>query len=163
MLNTVHSLLHLWCSFQRSSCNLLSLQEFCVHVDDVEISEKASLQCRLNHSNRSWNAGSNSSLCLVLMSFRMKEISLVLFRDCTTSFVAFLKSSRFAMGTRLKIWVATFYRDSVVVARSLVMRRNVRDVNRAEVVQISAISFIPSYCRLKFLYVHRSAICPGQE
>ena len=98
MLNTVHSLLHLWCFFQRASCNLSSLQQFCVHVDDVEILEKASLQCRLNHSNRSWNAGSNSSLCLVLMSFRMNEFSLVLFRDCTTSFVVFLKSSRFAMG-----------------------------------------------------------------
>ena len=150
-MNTVHSPRHLWCSFQRSSCHLSSLHQFCDHVDveDVKIVEKASFHCRLNHTNRSWSAGSNPSLCLVLLSSGMNELTFPCsFLKTLQHLCCFLEVLSLCHRTRLKIWVATFHRYGVLVARPLVIWRSVRDVNRAKVVQIFAISSSPSYCHL---------------
>ena len=94
---TAHSLRHLWCSFQRSSCHLSLLHQFC--VEDVEIVQKASLWCQLNNSNRSRSVGSSSSLCPVLFSCGMNEFTLPCsFRRLYNIFVVFLKSSRLVIG-----------------------------------------------------------------
>ena len=129
---TAHSLRHLWCSFQRSSCHSSLLHQFCVHagVEDVEIVHKAFLQCRLDHSNPSWSIESSSSLSSVLLSFGMNEFTVFFFQRLYNIFVFFLEVCSLCHGACLKIWVATFHRDGVLVARPVVTKRRVRNVNR---------------------------------
>ena len=49
----------------------------------------------------------------------------------------------FTHWSRLKIWIATFHRDGVLITIPLMIRYVVRDVDRCEVVQVHAICLCP--------------------
>ena len=106
-----------------------------------------------------WSAGSNSS-CLVLLSSSMKGVYFALFPSKTLqrSCCLFQVFSPFPR-TCLKISTSALL---LRVADSLVMRRLVRNVDCAQVVQIQAVGFIPPNCPLGNLKtLNRSAICLG--
>ena len=103
----------------------------------------------LHHSNRSWSAGSSSSLCLIHLFFGMNDFTFPCsFSKTVQHFYCFLEVISLCHKTRLKIWVATFHRDGVLVVKPLMIRRSVRGVNRVQVIQIFAISFSPPYSSL---------------
>ena len=93
---------------------------------------------------------SKSSLCLVRLFCGMNEFPLPCsFRRLCNIFF-FLEIFSLRHGTRMDVWVITLQYDCVLISRSLVVRRFVRDVNRVEVIKIFAMSFTPSCCHSGF-------------
>ena len=127
-----------WCSCQRSSCHLSLNNPLFDHVDveAVEVSENA--------SNSTLSAGSNSSCCLVHVSFGKNIFSLLFFSNTLQHF--FLKIFSLCHGTCKDIRVNTFQCDSVFISRCLVVRHSVRSVNCVGVIQTFEMSCVPSCC-----------------
>ena len=107
-MNTVHSFFTCFCFLSSALLAIRHHSTSCVSTSTSTMLkcwfEKASLQCRLNHSNRFWSARSNSSRCLVLLSFGMNESTFPCSsRRLYNIFVVFLKSSRFELGHATRI------------------------------------------------------------